>query len=274
MATRRFSDEPAFVLHRYDWSESSLVLEVFTRHHGRIALVAKGVKRPTSQFRPVLLPLQPLHLSWGGDAEVRTLKSAQWQGGYVMPTGDALLSGCYLNELLMRLLARDDPHASLFDHYSFAVQLLAERGDAQQLILRAFELLLLRDIGLLPDLEHESHTLRTLSDTEHYVLVPENGLRVAHEDDVHVLSGAQWSALQQALDEDAPFVSLLRASSGCQQALQAQLRSLLHYHSGVRSFKTRQLMLDVQAMTRDRRLRQDPVLIGESGPLDGLRATP
>lgn len=65
---RRFTDEPAFVLHRYDWSESSLVLEVFTRHHGRIALVAKGVKRPTSQFRPVLLPLQPLQITWtGGD---------------------------------------------------------------------------------------------------------------------------------------------------------------------------------------------------------------
>ena len=93
MATRRFSEEPAFVLHRYDWSESSLILEVFARHHGRIALVAKGVKKPTSQFRPVLLTLQPLHLSWGGDAEVRTLKAAQWQGGHVMPTGEALLSG-------------------------------------------------------------------------------------------------------------------------------------------------------------------------------------
>lgn len=273
MATRRFSDEPAFVLHRYDWSESSLVLEAFTRHHGRIALVAKGVKRPTSQFRPVLLPLQPLHLSWGGDAEVRTLKSAQWQGGHVMPTGDALLSGSYLNELLMRLLARDDPHASLFDHYAFAVQLLAERSDARQLVLRAFELLLLRDIGFLPDLAHESHTLGTLSEAEHYVLVPENGLRTAHDDDAQALSGAQWSALQQALDDDTPFVSLLRACSGCQQALQAQLRGLLHYHSGVRTFKTRQLMLDIQAMARDRRLREDTMPIGDKLPLDDQPAS-
>ena len=163
MATRRFSEEPAFVLHRYDWSESSLVLEVFTRHHGRIALVAKGVKKPTSQFRPVLLPLQPLLLSWGGDAEVRTLKAAQWQGGHVMPTGEALISGGYLNELLMRLLARDDPHAGLFDHFTLAVQLLAERGDAQQLILRAFELLLLRDTGLLPDLAREGSTLASIA---------------------------------------------------------------------------------------------------------------
>jgi molybdenum cofactor biosynthesis protein MoaC len=94
MATRRpvqrFSEEPAYVLHRYDWSESSLILEVFTRHHGRIALVAKGAKRPSSSFRPILLPMQPLHIAFGGDGEIRTLKSAEWQGGHVMPKGDAL----------------------------------------------------------------------------------------------------------------------------------------------------------------------------------------
>ena len=104
MATHRVSHEPAYVLHRYDWSESSLILEVFTRHHGRIALVAKGAKRPSSNFRPVLLPLQPLQLNYGGDAEIRTLKGAEWMGGHVMPTGEALLSGYYVNELLLRLL--------------------------------------------------------------------------------------------------------------------------------------------------------------------------
>ena len=122
MAAKRTTEEPAYVLHRYDWSESSLILEVFTRHHGRIALVAKGAKRPSSNFRPVLLPLQPLHLNFGGDAEIRTLKGAEWVGGHVMPTGDALLSGYYLNELLLRLLARDDPHPRLFDAYAGMVR--------------------------------------------------------------------------------------------------------------------------------------------------------
>ena len=106
---KRISDEPAYVLHRYDWSESSLILEVFTRHHGRIALVAKGAKKPSSSFRPVLLPLQAIQVAYGGDADIRTLKSAEWAGGHVMPTGDALLSGYYLNELLLRLLARVVP---------------------------------------------------------------------------------------------------------------------------------------------------------------------
>ena len=250
MVTRRSAEEAAYVLHRYDWSESSLVLEVFTRHHGRIALVAKGVKRPTSQFRPVLLPLQALLLSWGGDAEVRTLKSAQWQGGHVMPTGEALISGVYLNELLMRLLARDDAHAALFDHYALTVQLLAERGDAQQLILRAFELLLLRDVGLLPDMAHDGSALTPLDLQAHYVLDPEHGLRLAREGERQALLGEQWLSLQAALDAPDPLIASLRACAPFEVALRPQLRSLLHYHCGVRGFKTRQLMIDVQAMTR------------------------
>jgi len=151
MATKRIADEPAFVLHRYDWSESSLILEVFTRHYGRVALVAKGAKKPTSSFRPILLPLQPLHVAFGGDAEIRTLRSAEWQGGHVMPTGDALLSGYYLNELLITLLARDDPHAELFDIYAQIVRVIAsEHGEVLQAALRTFELLLLRETGFCP----------------------------------------------------------------------------------------------------------------------------
>ncbi len=245
---KRVLDEPAFVLHRYDWSESSLVLEVFTRRYGRIALVAKGAKRPTSQFRPVLLPLQPLHLSWGGDAEVQTLKAAHWQGGHVMPTGEALMSGCYLNELLMRLLARDDPHESLFDHFALAVQLLAERSDAQQLVLRAFELLMLRDIGLLPDLAHAGQTGTALVDTTRYGVSPESGLRAATDDEAHALFGHEWLALHAAMAAPAPLLATLRACAGFQQALQALLRGLLHYHAGVKAFKTRQFALDAQSI--------------------------
>lgn len=250
--SKRANEEPAFVLHRYDWSESSLILEVFTRHHGRIALMAKGVKKPTSQFRPVLLPLQPLALGWTGEAEVRTLRSAQWQGGHVMPTGEALISGCYLNELLMKLLARDDPHASLFDHYALAVQLLAERADAQQLILRAFELLLLREVGLLPDLGREGSSLVPLQAQVPYVLEAQGGLRQVREEESNSPTGSQWQSLQMALGGADAFIATLRACAGVQQMLQPQLRQLLQYHCGVRVFQTRQLMLDVQAMGRPR----------------------
>lgn len=247
MATRRITDEPAFVLHRYDWSESSLILDVLTRQHGRIALVAKGAKRPSSNFRPVLLPLQPLRLNFGGDAEIRTLKGAEWVGGHVMPTGDALLSGYYLNELLLRLLARDDPHPGLFDAYAAAVQVLAtERGEVLQAALRAFEVLLLRDIGLLPALDLQTLTLAPLDPSVPYCLVPEGGLREAHGDDRASLAARDWLALQAALDSAAPFAALVRACASMSPALRPQLRALLNYHCGVTTLRTRQMMVDLQ----------------------------
>ena len=249
MAAKRYLDEPAYVLHRYDWSESSLILEVFTRGHGRIALVARGAKKPSSSFRPVLLPLQLLHLAFGGDAEIRNLKSAEWQGGHVMPTGDSLLSGYYLNELLIRLLARDDPHPALFDAYAATVQLLSSQStDTLQVALRAFELRLLRDIGLLPALDLQTATLQALEPGTAYVLVPEAGLREAHEDDRASLSGAHWQALQLALGERATFSDTVRACLEVGSELKVQLRALLHYHCDVKIFKTRQLMLDLQAL--------------------------
>nr|WP_315493913.1 DNA repair protein RecO [uncultured Rhodoferax sp.] len=250
MATnKRIADEPAYVLHRYDWSESSLILEVFTRHYGRIALVAKGAKKPSSSFRPILLPLQPLHVAYGGDAEIRTLRSAEWQGGHVMPTGDALLSGYYLNELLLTLLARDDPHAVLFDVYANVVQIIAsEHGEVLQGALRTFELLLLREVGFLPRLDVQTMTLGALHADDHYVLVPEGGLRQAHTEDRASLTGAQWIRLQEALHDDAPFTTTLRACAELMGALKPQLRALLHYHCGVKTLRTRQMMIDIQAL--------------------------
>jgi DNA repair protein RecO (recombination protein O) len=247
---KRISDEPAFVLHRYDWSESSLILEVFTRHYGRVALVARGAKKPSSNFRPVLLPLQLLHVAFGGDSEIRTLKGAEWAGGQVMPTGDALLSGYYLNELLLRLLARDDPHPQLFDTYAAAVSVLAsEHGEAFEPALRAFELLLLREIGLLPVLDMQTLTLGPLEPEGRYSLVPEAGLVASREQDGRAsLSGAQWQALQRALDDHAPFSATVRQAAPVIAELKPQLRTLLHYHCGVSTLRTRQLMIDLQAL--------------------------
>lgn len=237
------------MLHRYDWSESSLILEVFTRHHGRIAVVAKGAKRPTSSFRPVLLPLQMLQIAFGGDAEIRSLKSAEWQGGHVMPTGDALLSGYYLNELLLTLLARDDPHPDLFDIYSNVVRVLAsEHGEVLQAALRTFELLLLREIGLLPTLDRQTMTLGAIDAAQAYCLVPEGGLRRVGPDDRMHIRGADWTVLQSALHDKAPFTSTLRACAQVQAELKPMLRALLHYHCGVRVLRTRQMMIDIQTL--------------------------
>jgi DNA repair protein RecO (recombination protein O) len=267
---KKIVNEPAFVLHRYDWSESSLILEVFTRHHGRIALVAKGVKRPSSQFRPILLPLQPLHIAFGGDAEVRTLKAAEWMGGLTMPSGDVLMSGYYINELILKLLARDDPHESLFDAYAQVTQLLRDSTLADG-ALRAFELLVLRDIGLLPSLDMTSATLQPLQMQAAYTLLPEAGLRVVQDGSAAYsaagdaadyaserpsLAARHWLSLQAALDANASSTAPLTALRAVcatmtpaeRNALKNVLRSLLHYHSGGKTLRTRQMMMDVQAL--------------------------
>lgn len=252
---KRITDEPAYVLHRYDWSESSLILEVLTRHHGRVALVAKGAKKPSSNFRPILLPLQPLHIAFGGDAEIRTLRSSEWMGGHVMPTGEALMAGYYLNELLIRLLARDDPHPALFDAYALTVHIIAQAFHKEaagekvlEVALRAFELMLLREIGFLPSLTIQTANLAQLQAETAYVLISEGGLRAAQVEDRNSLTGSQWLALQSALDSESPFSQLLQVCSACVQPLKKQLRTLLHYHCGVTTLKTRQMMMDIQGL--------------------------
>lgn len=250
---RRYSNEPAFVLHRYDWSESSLILEVFTRNHGRTALVAKGAKKPSSNFRPVLLPLQPLHLSWSqgaaADADIHSLKGAEWVGGHILPLGEALLSGLYINELLMRLLARGDAHADLFDYYAGVVQLLASAA-AQTLepALRLFELVLLREVGLLPALDRQTLTGQALQTTARYALVAEGGLRAAETGERASVPGAQWLALADALQPGASFSALLKACTPVAFELKPQLRTLLQYHCGNPRLRTRQFMMDIQAL--------------------------
>jgi DNA repair protein RecO (recombination protein O) len=166
-----------------------------------------------------------------------------------MPTGEALLSGYYLNELLLRLLARDDPHPALFDVYAAAVRVLAgEDASLLQPALRAFELLLLREIGLLPTLDLQTATLAPLVPNERYALRPEGGL-VEWQDPENrgTLAGAQWLALQQALDDPAPFHATLRQAAELPE-LKPQLRAVLHYHCGVATLRTRQLMMDLQSL--------------------------
>jgi DNA repair protein RecO (recombination protein O) len=249
MAAKRVGEEPAFILHRYDWSESSLILEVFTRHRGRVALVAKGAKKHTSNFRPVLLALQPLKVSYtlsgDGQADIHVLKGAEWAGGHIMPMGNNLLTGLYLNELLMRLLARDDPYAYLFDVYGAVVKLLATQPEE---VIEP-ELIVLRELGLLPTLHEETLTLQPLQPEALYVLVAEMGLRPALDSDRAALTGRQWGLLQQALAQgESAYPATVRACAAVATALKPQLRHLLQYHCGSPLLRTRQLMMDLQTL--------------------------
>lgn len=240
----------ACVLHQHDWSESSLILELFTREQGRVVVVAKGAKRPHSNFRAVLLPFQRLHVALGrlpADGEVQTLRSAEWGGGRPMLSGAALFAGLYLNELLMKLLARHDPHPALFDAYVDTLGSLPGPDDpAGQAALRAFELRLLRETGVLPELDLVTQTQQPVTEGRRYALTPEG---VAPAGDA-ALPAAVMRQLEGALagraDPHEAMTSLRRACQGAGAALRSQLRACLHYHLGSSDLRTRRVMREVQ----------------------------
>lgn len=248
----------AFVLHHYDWSESSLILDLFTREQGRLAVVAKGAKRPYSQMRSVLLPFQRLQVSLGkppkvdaaeGTSEVQTLRAAEWAGGMAMPTGAALFSGFYLNELLMKLMARGDPHPALFDLYAQTLPALSARSENDaQAVLRAFEVVLLQAIGLLPELSLVTLTQEAVSPEGRYALLPEVGVAAPRANDTPV-AGHVLIGLQAALQHGS-LAALQQACTPALPELKSVLRGLLHYHLGSPVLRTRELMRDVQALER------------------------
>lgn len=249
MASSRSAPQSAFVLHQWDWSETSLILDLFTREQGRVAAVAKGAKRPYSQLRPVLMPFQRLLVlttrpKADEHADILLLRSAEYAGAGAALPPSRLFPGFYLNELLMKLLARGDPHPALFDAYADALQALAVAPDEAP--LRAFELLLLRETGVLPELSRTTTTQEVVQPARHYRLSGDSGLVVAAEEAAH-LPGSLCLALQAALDaDDRP--ALRRACQGGLPALRVQLRALLHYHLGAPALRTRQLMLDVRRL--------------------------
>lgn len=142
----RVSEQSAFVLHRYPHGETSLILEAFTREHGRVALMAKGARRPRSPFAPVVQPFRRLAVGFSGRGEVMTLTAADADGPAPDLRGEPLFAAFYLNELLLRMLHRHDPHERLFEAYANALSRLQART-VDEAALRVFEKRLLDDLG-------------------------------------------------------------------------------------------------------------------------------
>lgn len=277
MATARATPAlAAYVLHSYDWSESSLIVELFTRSQGRVVVVAKGAKRPTSNFRPLLLPFHPLAV-WlsraaaDDEGEVKSLRAAEWAGGQPLPA-TSLMSGFYLNELLLKGLARQDPHPALYDAYAETLATLAKPAaapasstpsapsavgaegggapagaDAEAAALRAFELVLLRELGWLPELDVATASAEPVVAERRYTLQPEAGV-VA---DTAGLPGSAWVALQAALQHGS-LPALRQACAAAAAGLRAPLRHVLHYHLGTTQLRTRRVGLQLQRLAAQR----------------------
>ena len=188
---------PGYVLHSRPWRETSLIVEAFAREHGRVGLVARGARRARSRLRGTLLPFHLLLLSWSGRGELPTLTGADTEGGPVRTLrGRALFSGFYLNELLLKLLPRNDPHPGLFDDYRRALAALGEEGRALDGVLRTFEKRLLDALGYGPTLDRAVDTGAPVSPDRRYRYVPERGpVEAAGAEDGPVVSGRTLLAL-------------------------------------------------------------------------------
>ncbi len=231
----RITNQPGFVLHSYPYKETSLIVEVFARDYGRVPLIAKGAKRPHSTLRGVLQTFQPLQLAWSGKSEVRTLVTAEWVGGLRPLERSALLCGFYLNELLVKLLARDDPHPALFDHYVAALNQLAHDEPAT-IVLRQFELALLKETGVSGSLAKLGRSGEPVDPDRYYVVEPERGPREAHASDTApVVSGKTLLDMERG-DYADPTT---------QQQSKFLMRYLVAHHLGGVPLNTRQILIDL-----------------------------
>ena len=229
--------QPAFVLHTYPYRETSLIVEAYVRDHGRMALVARGARRPKSAVRGVLLPFQPLLLSWIGKKDLRTLTRAEWRSGYAPLKGQPLICGFYLNELLLKLLARDDPHEELFAAYEGTLEALGAGADPPAL-LRRFEIALLRELGYAVILDRDVERDEPVARERSYVYVVERG----------PVSGL--SAARNGVELSGQTLIDMQSGSFTSAATQLEsktlMRALINHYLGDQVLHTRQLLRDLQ----------------------------
>jgi len=187
----RVSLQQGYVLHHWPYRDTSLLVEILTRDHGRIGLVARGAKRSKSRLYGVLQPFIPLIVSWSGKGDLGTLTTAEAQGPVTWLCGRAMMNGFYINELLLRLLHRHDPHPDLFDEYTRVLRRLSEIAEGtasklpedllnetsfrEQWALRIFEKNMLRELGYGLVLDHDVVTGQPVTKDGYYAYYLDRG---------------------------------------------------------------------------------------------------
>ena len=233
--------QPAYVLHTYPFRETSLIVEVFSRDFGRMALLARGARRPRAAIRGLLMAFQPLEIGWAGKGEVLTLMKAEWQGGQPLLAGEALFCGYYLNELLMHLLPREDAHERLFACYADMLARLAAdpSGKVREADLRGFEKALLQELGYGLTLNHDSDG-RVIDSEAFYTYRMEQGpVRLEHDE-----GAAQVVSGKTLLDLEAEDFSDPRS----RHEAKALMRTLMAYYLAGKELETRKIFKELQEL--------------------------
>lgn len=241
--TVRIQQEAAWLLHHRPFRDSSRILDVLTREHGRLSLVARGVRSAKSPLKGVLRPFMPLSLSWVSRSELGTLTGAEMNGAPVSLSGDGLLSGYYANELLLKLMHRFDPQPEIFSLYSRTVQQLAGNPQPASL-LRRFEVELLGLLGYALNLDHDVLRHEAIEAGRYYEYRSAQGaMPVDQQQGPMVFSGRDLLAIRSGEFADP---DTLRAASRL-------LRGVIAYHLDGKELMSRKVL---------RELRQRPAADG------------
>jgi DNA repair protein RecO (recombination protein O) len=232
--------DAAFVLHTLPYSETSLIAEVFAREHGRVSVLAKGARSATSKLRGMVAAFNRLDLTASGKSELKTLRSADYAEIAPQLTGDALLAAFYLNELLLRLLGKEDAHPALFDAYADAIsELRAARSASVARILRQFERTLLIELGYAIEFDRTADTQERPRASATYWLIADRGV-LAEDPHIDVPSFSGEVLLHTAAGVfDAPSTA-----NGCRDLM----RYLINTRLEGRTLNTRSLLRELKGL--------------------------
>ena len=229
----RVEMEAAFLLHARPYRETSQILDILSQNHGRIGLVAKGSRRPKSRWKNALRPFQLCHMTWSGRGDLFTLRAAESVGPPAQVNGMPLMAAYYMNELLIALMHRSDPHPNLFTHYGGALVSLANDSDTE-LVLRRFEVALLAEIGYGIVVEHDVVDERALDADRKYEYVVDRG--PVPVPDTHSGELVFWGSELLAIAHGD------RLDAGQLKSAKRLLRAVLNSSLGGRQLKTRQVL--------------------------------
>ena len=232
----RVDEQPAWLLHHRPFRDTSRILDLLSRDHGRVSVVARGSRSAKSKLKGILRPFVPLSVSWVARSDLGTLTGAEIGGEPVSLGGDALLSGYYLNELLLNLMHRHDPQPEIFDAYSTTVSTLAGSRDVAPQ-LRVFELELLRLLGYALDFEHDYASSEVLEPRARYEYRPAHGAtHVGERQGPMVFSGAELLAIAAGRFDDGETLA----------AANRLLRGVIAYHLDGKELKSRKVLREIR----------------------------
>lgn len=235
LVDRRVELTKAFILHARPYQESSLIVEIFSRDHGRFSGLVKGGRRKNSRKQGLLQPFVPLLISWQGKSELKTVTQLEYLQPPIMLVGEAIFSGLYLNELLLKLLHKFDPHEDIFDQYSLCLQAMIDH-DAIETSLRCFEYFVLNDLGYGFSFRVEANTGQTIEPEKWYQFDPDQGFLLLYSMPATELRPYCFTGRELlAIDENDLSQKEVRRSA------KRLMRIALAPHLGYESLKSRAL---------------------------------